>query len=388
MSNNTANLNQQKYTKETQALLEEKLVSFVLANTRLISRMPDGNTINFPRPNYNAVDEYTKYNDVTDDSIDYDNEQLVINQTPIISFTLDVIDEQDSAWEIAMNETKRNAYLLQEKIDWDFFNEYSNADNQNDSVVALSTSNVVSTYGKAFATLANNWVDVWNLCLAVDPFQRDIIWQGSLGNTFNVADSVYKNWYVGDFQWMQAYISTNLTAEWVLNLATNPTDWDKVTINWVVFTFKDTLWSEPGNVKIEAGVADTRENLVDAINNTGVATDRYVPVAQKERNNKLRGLSVEEASATVVLTSKRGYKPVSSDLTENDDKWWAITIHNIAMEKGSIHMVLRNAPMLKVQDVPKQLAERYMVWTRYWIKTFSEWAERMYDIRIEAQPAE
>jgi hypothetical protein len=43
---------------------------------------------------------------------------------------------------------------------------------------------------------------------------------------------------------------------------------------------------------------------------------------------------------------------------------------------------------LKVQDVQKQLGVRYMTWARYWIKTFSEGAERIYDLQIVSQAAE
>jgi hypothetical protein len=43
---------------------------------------------------------------------------------------------------------------------------------------------------------------------------------------------------------------------------------------------------------------------------------------------------------------------------------------------------------LKTQDVQAQLATRYMTWTRYWIKTFAEGAERMYALPIVSQAAE
>jgi hypothetical protein len=44
--------------------------------------------------------------------------------------------------------------------------------------------------------------------------------------------------------------------------------------------------------------------------------------------------------------------------------------------------------MLKVEDIQKQLGKRFITHTRYGIKTFSDWAERWYDLRIIAQTAE
>lgn len=90
----------------------------------------------------------------------------------------------------------------------------------------------------------------------------------------------------------------------------------------------------------------------------------------------------------MVLTSKRGYKPVSSSLTAAADKWGALTIHNIVMEQGAIHLVMRNEPRLVMEKVQKQLAQRFSTHARYGIKTFSDGAERMYDLRIVAQAAE
>jgi len=80
MANSVSVLNKQKYTKLVQALLEDTLVVMNLANTTLMADMPDGNTINFPRPVFQNVQSYTKYTDVTDQDLDFTNETLTINQ--------------------------------------------------------------------------------------------------------------------------------------------------------------------------------------------------------------------------------------------------------------------------------------------------------------------
>ena len=389
MANNVSNLVKQRYTKETQALLEQSLVSMTLANTTLLSQMPDGNTINYPRPSYSASAQYVKYTDVVSKDLEYSNETLVINKHPYVSFEFDLEDEQDVGYEVVWKETTRNAYLLKEEIDWDFFNEYSNFDNDNGTAVELSTSNVVSTYGSAYATLANNWVDTGRIGVVVDPFQLNMIGQWALGNTFNTADASYKNGYTGwVFQNMKVFVSGNLTCEWALNIATTPTANDTVTINSVVFKFVASA-TAAWDVALGANAAAARANLIAAINGTGTpGTWTYVDISTSNRNNKLRGLSAAESGTTVVLTSKRGYKPTSSSLTASADKWGAFTIHNMIMEQGAIHLVMRNEVMLKVEDIQKQLGKRFITHTRYGIKTFSDWAERWYDLRIIAQTAE
>jgi len=216
-----------------------------------------------------------------------------------------------------------------------------------------------------------------------------MIGQGALGNTFNVADASYKNGYTGGvFQNMKVFVSGNLTAEAALNLATTPTANDTVTINSVVFTFVASA-TVAGQVALGANAAAARANLIAAINGTGTpGTGTYAAVAEKTRNNKLRGLTASEVGTTVLLTSKRGYKPLSSNLAAAADKFGAVTINNIAMEQGAIHLVMRNEVMLKVEDIQKQLGKRFITHTRYGIKTFSEGAERMYNIKVISQAAE
>ena len=385
MANNVSALNKSKYTKLVQALLEEKLIAMDLANTTLVADMPDGNTINFPRPEFQNVESYTKYTDVTDQDVIFSNEQLVINQTPIITFVYDDVDNLDNGYDVVASAAPKAAYRIAQDIEGNFFNEYSNANNSNAATTVLSTSNVVSTYGNAYATLVNDWVDASNIVAVIDPFQMDMIGQGALGNTFNVADSAYKKGYRGTFQNMQIAVSTNLTATYTLDLATNPTADDTVTINWVVFTFVAAP-AAAGDVDIWADADESATNLVAAINGTTPWT-KYVEVSTANRA-KLEGLTATDGTDLITMVSKRGYKVVSTSMTAAANDWQAVVIHNLVMEKGAIHLVMQKEVSLKVQDVQKQLGTRYMTWSRYGIKTFAEWAERMFDLAITSQAAE
>jgi len=389
MANSISAVKHQKYAKKTQALLEEKLIAMELANMTLTADMPNGNTLNYQRPTYLNVSDYTKYNNATDQDITYTNEQLVINKTPIISFVMDYSeDKPESAYDIAAQDAEKSAFRIRQDIEGNFFNEYSNADIVPfASSVVLSTSNVVSTYGQAFAELSNEGVDDSNIALVVDPYQFNMIGQGAIGNTFNVSDESYKRGYKGEFQGMQLYVARNLTATVDLAVATNPTANDTVTINGVVFTFVASP-AAAGDVDIAGSAAASVDNLVLAINGEGTpGSSTYIEVSAKDRA-KLSGLTAVDNTTSIALTSKRGYRVVSSDLDDASDKFGVVTIHNIAMEKGAIHMVLRSTVNTEEQQVPGQLTKRYLTWSRYGIKTFSEGAERMADIAIAAQAAE
>jgi len=386
MANSVSVLNKQKYTKLVQALLEESLVAMQLANTTLLADMPDGNTINFPRPVFQNVQSYTKYTDVTDQDLDFTNETLVINQTPIITFTYDDVDNLDNGYDVVASAAPKAAYRIKQDIEGNFFNEYSNA-GTTVSTVTLSTTNVVSTYGDAYATLLNDGVDGSNVVAVIDPFQLNIIGQGALGNTFNVADSAYKLGYRGTFQNMDIVVSTNLTATYTFDCATNITADDTITINGVVLTAK-AVPSVAGEFDIWASADATVANIILAINGTGTpGATTYIEVSAADRA-KLEGITATDGTDLFTMVSKRGYKVVSSSMTAAANDWQAVVIHNIIMERGSIDLVMQKQVSLKVQDVQKQLGTRYMTWARYGIKTFAQWAERMYDLPIQSQAAE
>ena len=386
MANNISVLLQQQYTKTVQALLVERLIAMDICNVR---KLESGDTLNNPRGVYMNVDSYTKYTDVADQSITYSNETLTINQTPIISFVYDEVDRLDSSYDVIAIEAPKCAYRIKQDIEGNIFNEYSNASTFTAATTLTigASQNTTTTYGNGYATLVNAWVDADNIVAIVDPFQLQSIGSAALWNTFTVADESYKRGYKGMFQNMATYVSSNLTATATLDFGTNPTANDTVTIGWVVFTFVATP-TLPWDVDIAGSAAATLDNLVLAINGTGTpGTSTYIELTAANRA-KMEGITATDNTTSMLLTSKRGYKVLSSAMTAAADDWGAVTIHNLLMERGAIDFAMQKEVSLKTQDVPKQLATRYMTWTRYGIKTFTSGAERMHDLRIISQAAE
>ena len=393
MSNEVTALNKQRYTKMVQALLEEKLVVMDLANMTLIAEMPDGNTIHFPRPEFQNVKEYIKYTDVDDQPVNFTDETLTINKTPIITFTYDDVDRLDNGYDFVSSAAPKAAYRIKQDIEGNFFNEILNANTTNGDPVELTigaSTNVTTVYGQAYAQLANDGVDTGNMVAVVDPFQMERIGSGALGNTFNTSDRAYKNGYRGMFQNMMLIVSTNLTSQSILAFGTQPTANDTVTIAWVIFTFVAAVGTDEGNVLIGTAVADTRANLISAVNGAVGGGTTYVELTTLDRS-KMEWLTLTQdpdTSANVNFLSKRWYKILSSSLTAATNLWGIVSIHNAIMERWSIHCVMQKEVSIRIQDVHKQLGLRYFTWARYGLKTFSEGAERMYNLVIESQAEE
>lgn len=382
MANAVSVLNKQKYTKTVQALLQESLIAMDLANVSLRENFGDGNTINYPRPVYNNVSQYTKYTAQAESDVEYTNETMTVDNIPQITFQYDPVDELENGYDVLADQAKNNAFRMRQYIEGKFF-EAAVSSYSTPAAVAISTVStdatfVVKVYGDAVAELSNAGVDEKNLCTVVDPYTFQKIGQGSLGNTFNVADESYKRGYKGEFNGTMLYTSANLTGTAILNVATNPSADNTVTINGVTWTFKATP-AAAGEVDIGASAAATLTLLAAAVNNTNNyaagagAAAAYFEVTKANRA-KLAGISAAVVGTTLVLTSLRGYRPVSQTLTDAADVWGAFSVKTMVMQKKAIDLVLQKNVNLAIRE-GTGLAWKYTTWAKFGVKTFTQGAD-------------
>jgi hypothetical protein len=210
----------------------------------------------------------------------------------------------------------------------------------------------------------------------------------TLGNTFNVADETIKRGYKGNWLGMDVYVSNNLTFTATLDLATQPTDNDTVTIGGQVFTFKTTLGSTAGNVLIGASAAAAQANLISAVNGSAGAGSTYVAISQEDRNSKLVGITAAQGTNQVLITSIHGYRAVSSVMTNASNDWKDAILRCLVMEKGAIDFGLQKEVSIEEREEPSKLVSNYFVWTKFGLKVTSTNARRMYEVRVLSQADE
>ena len=391
MANNVTNFNQQKYTKLIQALLQERLIAMDLANTSLIADMPNGNTINFPRPAYLAIQTYVKYTAVTNSDITSSNETLVINETPMVAFAYDQIDLEENAWNVVGNTTENSAFLLKEYVDAKFFAQYSNFLNTYNGGVAtaLSTTNAIPTFLESYALLANTGADSQNFVVVTDEFAKAKIAEQAVSSRFTLGDESFARGFTGkELAGMAYYVSNNLTCigTFVMGGAA-PSDGNTLTISGVTFTFKTTLTPAAGEVLIGVSATTAAQNFKAALNGAAGAGTTYVEFSASDRA-KLRFITGSGASTTITITSNRGYRVVSRVMSDASNKYGQFVLYALAMERGSIHLVLRDNVSMKILDVPGTIAKQYLLWSRFGLKTFTQGAERGIIIPLESRASE
>jgi len=390
-TNSTTSWNQTKYTKTVSVLLFTKSIAMSLANTELRANMPNWTTIVRPTTSFLSIQQYAVNTTVDYDDLDLWNENLVINDTPMVAFTLDRLDEADAWWNIKMDTMENVARLLREYVDWKFFSKVLDFENTTSTKTNTSTT-AYANYSTAIAELINAWVDETKLVLVTDAFAVDMIGQNAISSTFALSDRTYSAGYMGKtVSYAELVRSENLTCIGSFIFDATPTDWDKVKINWFEWTMKTALTPTAWEVLIWASTTTSWANLASAINWGAWAGTTYVAITAKNRNKYLRGLTTVATTWTVALTSTRGYRwtaSFSKTMTSASNKFGQFVIYNACFEKWAIHMVMRDSIQSVTWRIPWTLVDEYLTWSRFWLKVFEDWAERWMIIPVVARAAE
>lgn len=402
MANLFTSVVRQHWELALQRNLEKHLVAMQLATMKVIA---DGTVLNIPRMSFQSVGSYTKYTNVTVGDLTTANDTLTIDKTEMISFAIDKIDIGDNYINVIPKATANAGYKLRQSIDGNFLAQYSNATNIYNTnglngaagapvVLATGASqNISAVFGNSQAKLINDGADINNICLVVDPFVFNIINTLGLENGFQVADQAYlqtmrDRGYQGQFMGMEVYLATNLSCSVVLDMATQPTANDTISVLGQTFTFVAAIGTTPGNVLIGANVDATRVSLAAAINAAGTTAADHVAVTNPSTFLGFVTATDSPGGDTLTIVSKTGRMFPSSVMTNASNDFQAETIHCIMMEKGSIWMALRNNVTVDEREEPLKLVSNFLIYTRYGIATPLEGKDRMVDLQIQSTAAE
>lgn len=195
------------------------------------------------------------------------------------------------------------------------------------------------------------------------------------------------------FGWDILY-SNNLRYSATLNIATNPTDGDTVTIAGVTFTFKATLGAVAGNVHICSSASATVTNFVNALNapDTAIAeaTDTGFVALSAENVFLLRDKRRIVATDNTTNIGITGYGDivVSETFTDATDAWSAQQQDSLFLVKGAIDMVVQIPPKIEVVRDQDQFADIVKSLLGYGKKTYADGAREMVRVKIDASTSD
>lgn len=343
-------------------------------------------------------------------------ETLTINKEKDTAFYIKELDEIQSHLPTRTYYAHRASVALHNQIDADVLAEYANMTNSLDAAsfsgtatygIEVTSTNVVKLFSLSGLLLQRSNVNVnspikftavkdedggKNMPVAVispDVYAR--LLERLEGKDSNKGDSVTEQGYCGKFFGYNIFLSNGLTWTGTLNLATNPTNNDTITIMGVTFTFVSSIGAVAGNVLIGATASDTRDNLVALIDTPGTTTAQGVALSSTpdsqgfSNQDRFKNVDSTNTGNTVTIVAKgKGYVPVTSTLTAGGDGWNVNTQiqHCLIGVEGAIDLVIRVAPTLDTRKRDGYVGHDVVTWTAYGIKTFNDGKAKLVDVKV------
>lgn len=382
------------YSKQIESNLMDALIMNDLAFDRS-DEFPDGITFEVPQLAYMATGNYA--GTLASKGVTSQKSTLTMDKVPIVTWTYDDVDKLKDSWDVLARVDTNSVYKLKQTMEGDFFSLYSSARYGNATPSAvLTTSTAYSTVSAAVTTLIHAGVPPEQVCVVGDAFLADILAQQAISSTFALSDQSFQRGYVGVLQSISGarlYRNQNLSTTYVLDLATQPTAADTLTLNTLPVVFVSSIGTTPGNVLIETDANTTAGYLINMINeaSTGVAQSgsgtKYIPYTQ-DNADFLTGFTATDGTNQVLITSKHGYRPVSSNMTNASNDWQAVITHAIVMGTGAISVAYRRGIQTDKRSISTSLEyvySNYLLWGQV---VTVEGAKKMYDLEICSQAAE
>ena len=258
------------WDKTLQIVFNNVNVSQSFARMNRLGNLRQGNTLSRSILTKLSPRSYTRGTAVTIRDVTLTEETLTVNQTPIIPFYMDDLDEFQSSLNrgVAASVGKEFAVSVANKMDGDVLGEIANADNDvddldvnpstgtNNNGVEVTPSNIDKLFSIAAKKLekATKGRFRGQYVAVLSPDIINVLRERLAGKDSDLGDDVGTNGKVGRYWGFDIIQATSLYYTATLALATQPIDGDTVVITQgsssVTWTFKTTLGTTAGNVLI------------------------------------------------------------------------------------------------------------------------------------------
>lgn len=387
-----------------QEFFPKVLIAMAIANTRLLSDLSYGQSVDRVRYDISAVDVQTRVprTDGTVDLISDERETLTVDQDKMTLFNL---SQKEMVQAGPLNPGTviggQVATKLATYVDADVLAETRNAFadfdtgslttlNANGTPITLNSTTVPLMVSRMPAILRRNNQNLSNLAFVTDSIAISDMFQYLLGKNADFVNALFQNGYVNEqVASAEVYVSENLTGEAVLAMATTPTANDTVVINGVTFTFVVTP-STAGQVKIGGSADAARANLTLAVNGGTITSNEYVELSAADRRTisrtyRITATNDNTANTMTIVGIGAGRMTLTETFTATPDVWSKNFIHSYFGKKGAIDVVVQKEVKMEMLPEPKQPGSRNIASTIiYGIKTFFDGKQKFLDVLISA----
>ena len=357
-----------------------------------------GDKVHRPSRSNLVVNDLSSEGAYTRQDITDTDESLTIDQEKEVSFYIRKIDEMQSNYQTANRYADDAAVLLGNQIDGKVMGEASNATSNvdagdvggtNNLGIDLTTSNIDKVFGEANEKLDALDIGQDDRWAVISPQFYNILWQRIGGRESMLGDKSGQRGHAGFWAGFKLIKSNALSWTAVLAFATDWTADDTIVINGVTLTAKAAP-SAAGEIDVTGTADGTRALLATFINAGGATSSSGEYVALSAADQKLfKGLSAvnDNSADTLTITMLgRSYISVSETLTDGTD---AFTTgkqiqHNLFGQGNPIDLVIQKRPNMVTKDRDGYLGKDVVSWTVFGLKTFSEGADQMVDVKVNS----
>lgn len=408
MANNSlTTLIEEVFSVGVQELLKKTLVAEKICGKKAHAELnAGGDKYHLPYLSRGVLQTYTAGTGVVKQLFKGTDQEMDLSTKKVFNFFMDDTDTR---------QLKRRAAILAQKneeamesisiyLDSMVMNRYQDAEYKygsggftTSSTVAaetFTTSNTGMKIGAVFAFLKNRCGKLRSKFLAADDFFVNMVEEIAIGNTFNLADSVFKNGYVGNYKGFKIYASNNLTTEVVLTVGTGTiAEDDYITIKGTTLTFMDALASN-GDLHVANSVANNCTNIAAALNAPGTdiaeaAGTGYQAFDYTDGDAlfNLDGLEATATATTVTIVSTRGLMMIDASFADAGITLGTEVVHMIAGEEGAIELAYQEKGKAYVNNNPVDssgntiLGKEYNFLMMAGVKTFREGTRKIIDVQ-------
>ncbi len=392
MANALTAFNPEYWTPTMQETFFKESVALGVASVELRADLRDGDTLHQPYGSYARVQTYTKGTDITVKDVSATDDYLTVDTAKVASFYVDDIDKVQNKYDAIKEFASGAMRQLNNVLDQAVFAQYVNAGTTLTGIsigeaaggivmTAANTANIFTAAGRVLNTKKRLSGERFAL---IGPRMLETIQQYVGGRETGFGDTVSDNGKVANRFGFGLRLSNNLPFTATLTTSSAIADAETVTINGVVFTFKDTTTGVAGQVYSGGTDAATTTNLVNAINGAGTpSATTYVEVSAEDRQLLEESGFVATDNTTNIGLVGYGDIVVSETMGQAANVWSSQFQYALMGVTGSIGLVTQVTPNVVFRDAQLRLGKYVHPWMLYGVHTFERMKGNLVAVKFD-----
>lgn len=383
MANSLTNLNAEWWQATIQFFLNNMLVAREICNTKEEALLVSGSSVNFPSVNDLTVSDYTQGTDITPQTLTASNSILTVNQSKIVSFIVDPVQEMQATSKYVTTMAQQAAFRLANEIDKQVLSDCATLAANTGALGSVSTSTIFNALTQAYAALFYANATDRELWVVMDATRLSYLTQNFIANGFQQADKKLEDGfspYAGTANGFKVYVSNNIPSSVSLTVAVNPTAGDVFTLMGQTWTFvANGTAAVAGDISIGGNAAATQAIIKNAINGAGTpGASTYIEITAAKRavytNNNLASATF---SANVSAITGVGPMGQSSTFTSGSNLFGTASTYMLFGSMGAPSLAVQILPSLYIHPLQYQIGLNYMTHTLFGHTVFTRDTNRL-----------